>query len=178
MLSRHSELLNVIGERIRKTRSARGVSMKIAHDIRAKYGVKLDPSYLSRIERGKTEIPLRTLLAISDYFGIKPAYLIEHSSTDSPTGTEYVFMDPQLVQLLIRLREALGEELAREHLQDTLKDILKLLDQINAGNKRVKVTAARPLTSDGDKTSESGEPEPAEQGSQTQTVESEREGAS
>ncbi len=105
--------------------------MKIATDIRAQYGVKLDPSYLSRIERGKTEIPLRTLLAIADYFEIRPGFLLDYAPSDSPKGTEYVFMDPQLVQYIIRLKELLGEENAREHLQDLLRDILKLVNSLS-----------------------------------------------
>ena len=69
--------LKLIGGRIRKLRFAKGETMKVAYFIRAEYGVKLDPSYLSRIERGKTEIPLRTLLAISHYYGIKPGALLD-----------------------------------------------------------------------------------------------------
>ena len=139
---RHADWLIEIGGRIRKTRFARGVSMKIAHEIRQKYGVKLDPSYLSRIERGKTEIPLRTLFAISDYFGIKPAQLIDFSNVESSRGTEYIFMDPELVQYLSRLRDVLGEENARTHLQDLLKDILKLLEA--ALPEKSVLQAARP----------------------------------
>ena len=138
----HAETLRLIGERIRKTRFARGYSMKIAHEIRARYGVKLDPSYLSRIERGKTEIPLRTLLAISDYFGLKPAFLLDSATGNNNRGTDYIFMDPQLVQYLIRLKEVLGEENAREYLQDLLSDVMKLID--NVLPQKLQIEAANP----------------------------------
>ena len=115
MNAAHKENLKLIGERIRKLRFARGDSMKIAFEIRAKYGVKLDPSYLSRIERGKTEIPLRTLYAISDYFDLKPTYLMDGNQDNDRK------IDPLVESKILDLTKKIGPE--------------KLFDLLNVAEK-------------------------------------------
>src|SRR5690606_14986992 len=62
----HTEILRGIGNRIRQARLRRGLSLQIAHRIRDRADIKLDPSRLSRIERGQAELRLRTLLALAD----------------------------------------------------------------------------------------------------------------
>jgi transcriptional regulator with XRE-family HTH domain len=57
--------LNRIGERLRIVRERKGLNMTIALEIRDRYRVAIDPSYMSRMERGKAEIPLRTLVAFA-----------------------------------------------------------------------------------------------------------------
>ena len=117
-----------IGERIRQIREARGMHMTIAHEIRTKYGVKIDPSYLSRMERGKAEIPLRTLFAIADYFDVHPAHLIDPSSSGNAAGIDFVFTDPELVENLIRLKNNIGEVNTRYHMKLFAKQVLHLVE--------------------------------------------------
>ena len=57
-----------IGSRLRKLRLDRGLSMRISYLIRRDYDIKLTPSYLSRIERGTVDVPLRTLFALADFY--------------------------------------------------------------------------------------------------------------
>jgi transcriptional regulator with XRE-family HTH domain len=77
-----SDVSKLIGERLRKERLKRGLSMAVAREVRQIYCVKIDSSYLSRIELGKTEIPLRTLFALADYYEVQVSELT--------TGIEWV----------------------------------------------------------------------------------------
>jgi len=151
----HKELLKNIGEKIRKARFARGVSMNIALEIRERYGVKLDSSYLSRIERGKAEIPLRTLAAVANYFNLEPAYFLDFKNKANASGTEYIERDPGLVELLIRLRDLLGPDKAQDHLKHLLKDIFRILEAAGppAQGSSALLQAARPASSRDSQTS-------------------------
>ena len=53
--------------------------MAIAATIRENYGVSLDASYLSRMERGKAEIPLRTLYALCLHYEITPEEIMRET---------------------------------------------------------------------------------------------------
>ena len=75
-----NQLKTKIGARLREKRQEKGLSMAVARLIRAEYGVKLDPSYLSRIERGKNEIPLRTLCALADFYQTTVEELVRDAS--------------------------------------------------------------------------------------------------
>ena len=121
-----------IGARIRRLRKARGLSMNIAHNLRADYNIKIDPSYLSRIERGRVEIPLRTLFAIADFFAVAPAELIDPGAGGIPTGTEFVLKDPDISGELAALSESLGEERARAYLRRFLEQILSMLNDVSS----------------------------------------------
>ena len=72
----YQERLDLLGNRLRTLRRARGLSLRLADQVRARYDVKLDPSYLSRVERGRAALPLRTLCALADYFAVEPAALL------------------------------------------------------------------------------------------------------
>ncbi len=69
--------LLLLGRRLRALRRSRGLSMRMADEVRLRFGVRLDPSHLSRVERGRTGLPLRTLFALAAYFEVDPARLIE-----------------------------------------------------------------------------------------------------
>ena len=86
MQGKMEDNLRSIGERLRRIREATGKNMTIAHEIRSRYNVKIDPSYLSRMERGKVEIPLRTLYALADYFKVSPGCLIDPEFTGNVSG--------------------------------------------------------------------------------------------
>lgn len=141
-MSRASKESFQIGQRIRQIRQARGLPQRIAEEIRFKYGVKLSSNYLSRMERGDTEIPLRTLFALADYLGVHPSHLIDPNTSGNPAGVDYIFTDPELVEYLIRLKHNLGEAKARQHLKILLREILVLMEEINLNQ-----TAARPAAS-------------------------------
>ena len=144
MLPQHEQILKTIGEKLRELRQAQGLSMNIARDIRAKYGVKIDSSYLSRIERGKTETPLRTLFALSDYFKVHPSYLLENVSAFKKTNSiDFIATDPPLVQDIIELKGKVGEKKVREFLRTTMKSILGIVREISP-NEGLELKAARP----------------------------------
>lgn len=72
----YEERLALLGERLRRLRKARGKSMRAADEVRVRYGVKLDASYLSRAERGRIALPLRTLFALADFYGVEASTLL------------------------------------------------------------------------------------------------------
>ena len=145
MLAKHEEILLTIGEKLRELRQSRGLSMNIARDIRAHYGVKIDSSYLSRIERGKTEIPLRTLFALSDYFEVHPAYFLENvSAFKKANDIDYITLDRLLVQVLKEFKDTVGEKKARQHLREHMSSVLTMLQEIPAPSGGLELRAARP----------------------------------
>ncbi len=119
-------IVKKIGERLRNVRETRGKNMTIAREIRERYGVKIDPSYLSRMERGKAEIPLRTLFALADYYEVEVASLLDPSATGDATDIEYILSDPDLVRTLTHLKLELGETLARHHIKRSIEQLLEL----------------------------------------------------
>ncbi len=116
-----------IGQKIRALRKAQGLSMRVAYKIRNDYEVKIDPSYLSRIERGRVEIPLRTLLALADYYKVSPAWLLDTESEYGETsGTDYVMESPEVVDGLKSLAEMVGEDRAREYVSLFLNHVVNV----------------------------------------------------
>ena len=102
MLTMESELKD-IGVRIKAPRAGRGLTLTaLSTELRAKYGVKIDAGYLSKIENGKAEIPLRTLFAIADYFEMSPTKLLgddgrndgPRDSGDGAVGVQDVVLKP------------------------------------------------------------------------------------
>jgi len=132
---------SLIGKRIRDLRISRNFKTSIAHEIRKKYDVKIDPSYLSRMERGKTEIPLRTLFAIADFFDVKPSFFIGNNQA-GPTEASYIFDDPELANDIIILKKILGEKNARKQLKKILELFIALTEDIIPVEKSLK--AAQP----------------------------------
>lgn len=130
-----------IGERVRQIREARGMHMTIAHEIRSRYGVKIDPSYLSRMERGKAEIPLRTLFAIADYFDVHPGHLIDPTSSGNVAGIDFIFTDPELVENIIRLKNGIGEVNTRYHIKLFARQILYLMSNTAPRNREAEEEA-------------------------------------
>lgn len=99
-----------VGERLRRLREARGESMSVAREIRERFGVKLDPSYLSRMERGRAEIPLRTLFALARYYGVAPADLVHLEEFQQGGAVEELFSRPDLKTELEELYASLGRD--------------------------------------------------------------------
>ncbi len=84
--------------------------MSVAKTIRERYGVKLDPSYLSRMERGKAEIPLRTLFALARYYDADPRDLVYLEDFSDPDPAQYLFLQPDVKAVLQSLHERLGKD--------------------------------------------------------------------
>jgi transcriptional regulator with XRE-family HTH domain len=99
-----------VGERLRRLRESRGESMAVARLIRERFGVKLDPSYLSRMERGRAEIPLRTLFALARYYGVAPADLVHLEEFQHGGPLEDVLSQPDLKSELEELYGILGKD--------------------------------------------------------------------
>ena len=119
-----------IGGRLRRLRGKRGLSMRVAYLIRETYGVKIDPSYLSRIERGRVELPLRTLMAFADYYDVSPAWLLDGDpAAGVPAGLEYIYSSPELVNGLNELRDTVGEDQAKQYMKTLLEHIVNIVGE-------------------------------------------------
>lgn len=138
------DYMAAIGRRIRRIREAKGQKMTIAHEIRTRYNIKIDPSYLSRMERGKVEIPLRTLYALADFFDISLARLIDPELTGNATGVEFLFADRDLLNSLVSLKEILGDNGASQQIKLFIQQILDLITEKPA--RGIKIRAAHPAT--------------------------------
>jgi transcriptional regulator with XRE-family HTH domain len=65
----------MVGKRIRFYRKANKYTQEQLGDI-----LKIDQSYLGRIERGEVNITLETIQKISEALHIAPSHLLEHSN--------------------------------------------------------------------------------------------------
>ncbi len=84
--------------------------MSVAREIRERFGVKLDPSYLSRMERGLAEIPRRTLFSLARYYGVAPADLVHLEEFQQGGAVEELFSRPDLKTELEELYASLGRD--------------------------------------------------------------------
>ena len=85
----NERLFKQIGKKIRSLRESKGHSMNVSYKIREIYDVKLDPSYLSRLERGKVRPVLGTLNAITHFYQVPLIFLFENTE-ESETLSEDV----------------------------------------------------------------------------------------
>lgn len=134
------DIFRIIGSRIRATRKERDIKMTIADEVRAAYKVKLNPSYLSKMERGKVAIPLKTLLALADFYQVHPSLWIDPIPDGAGKELAYLFQNPRLVELLATLRELAGEDEAVDMLATYVEQLNKSL---GAPRKNRPVKAAR-----------------------------------
>ncbi len=141
-MPRFDEQLGRIGERLRQIREARGLKMTIADQINAKYGVSLDSSYMSRMERGKVNIPMKTLCAFADYYNVPLGHLVDPEATGAVAGTEFLFADKQLLGLAMELAHELGDKNAGNIIRNSVEEALKIVDQVTP--PRRQLAAARP----------------------------------
>ena len=72
--------------------------------------MKLDPSYLSRMERGRAEIPLRTLFALARYYGVAPGDLVHLEEFQHGGPLEEVLSQPDVKSELHELFQLLGKD--------------------------------------------------------------------
>lgn len=103
------ELIARFGQDVKLYRENRGLRMSdAAEDLRKRYGLRIDQSYLSRIESGQVDIKLKHLLAIADYLQLDVSSLI--ASMIAPSGIEYLSQDPYVYRALVELRDEMGEK--------------------------------------------------------------------
>ncbi|MCB1308443.1 MAG: helix-turn-helix transcriptional regulator [Leptospiraceae bacterium] len=135
----HEKQLKEIGQRLRAVRKARGLPMRIAATIRERYGVKLDQSYLSRMERGESEVPLRTLFALADFFEVDPCDLLRPNA--HRTSSELILKTPVIQKQLDLLMEYLPERQLVRIIESCLNAIWQAL---RAGEEQRGESAAVP----------------------------------
>ena len=105
--------------------------MAVAKTIRERFGVKLDPSYLSRMERGRAEIPLRTLFALARYYDVAPGDLVYIEECQGGGPLDEVLSQPDLKSEL----QELYDEFGRDQLLQLLWWYLRILRQTLEGRK-------------------------------------------
>ncbi|MEQ8352405.1 MAG: helix-turn-helix transcriptional regulator [Leptospiraceae bacterium] len=125
------ELISRFGQDVKLYRENRGLRMSdAAEDLRKRYGLKIDQSYLSRIESGQVDIKLKHFLALADYLQLDISSLV--ASLTAPSGIEYIARDPYVFRSLIRLREELGPEDALQ----TLNQFFEWMEDYDSRRKR------------------------------------------
>ena len=72
-------LWNIIGENIRKLRTANGLSINELAGL-----VKVTPGFLGLIERGKRGTTISNLIKISDMLKVSVDYLLQDADKDTP----------------------------------------------------------------------------------------------
>ena len=124
------ELISRFGQDVKLYRENRGLRMTdAAEDLRKRYGLKIDQSYLSRIESGQVDIKLKHFLAIADYLQLDVSALV--ASMVAPSGIEYLAQDPYVFRTLVKLREDLGE-------RDALLSLRRFLEWLSDYEDRRK----------------------------------------
>ncbi|GEM_PF-1584155 len=125
------ELISRFGKDVKLYRENRGLrGSDAAEDLRSRYGLRIDQSYLSRIESGQVDIKLKHFLAIADYLQLDASALV--ASLVAPSGIEYLAQDPYVFKSLIRLREDLGPEGALQ----TLNQFFEWMEDYDSRKKR------------------------------------------
>ena len=118
-----------VAARLRRVRQHRGESTAVAREVRSRYGVKLDPSYLSKMERGEAEIPMRTFFALAEYYEIDPRELIKLEAGEARAVPHTIFANTRLRSELAYLNERLGDELMLEVMDWFLQVVTRLTDR-------------------------------------------------
>ncbi len=132
-----------IGETLRNLRVAKGLHLNAAHEIRKIHGVKIDPSYLSRMERGKAEIPLRTLNAIGLYYSISIADIIRLSlgETSETPDSSVLLRNPKMNEALGVISGKLGEKRAIELITGYLNEIARIIEEADSRPDTLKAAS-------------------------------------
>ena len=102
---------NIIGERLKKARTDKGLTQE-------KLSEQLDVSiaFLSRIERGSSHISLKRLSQICDILGISEGSILNGSSNDSKTYLTSEFDEllktstPEKQKLIYKIAKVINED--------------------------------------------------------------------
>ena len=75
-----TEILKIVGKRIKELRESKGLSQV---DLVGKMQGEIDPTYISRIESGRTNPTVYTLFRIAEALEVNPKKLLDvETSTD------------------------------------------------------------------------------------------------
>ncbi len=107
--------------------------MTIADEIRVRYRVKLNASYLSKMERGKVAIPLKTLLALADYFSVHPGLWIDPVPDGATEDFRFLYSNQRLMNSMLELQEIVGDDESGEMLLTYIQQLIKTLGQHRSG---------------------------------------------
>ncbi|MEQ9366198.1 MAG: helix-turn-helix transcriptional regulator [Leptospirales bacterium] len=131
------EISQQVGASLRRWRERRGMSLAQTAPLVRAQGVSCDGSYLSRMELGGVNIPMRTLIAICRVLRVSPRYIL---SKDFPT-TETVLdaMPRSTLRLLIAVWER-DERLLGTPLNAAL---VSILESINLQDRKDSAAAKR-----------------------------------
>lgn len=137
-----------VGRRLRQLRQSRGLSISIAEKVRAAYSVKLDRSHLSRMERGKASIPLRTLFALVDFYEADMVDVLPnpHEAVSRPLDPllERIRQAPGLGNRLTELYTRLGPDRLEEVLFTLTDAILSCLPDRRVRRRSLHVAEPQP----------------------------------
>ncbi|MCR9145415.1 MAG: helix-turn-helix domain-containing protein [bacterium] len=137
-----------IGTWLKELRGRKGVSQaQLSDHIAARYGIHLEPSRYSQMERGQEGPPtLKSFLAMVDYFNADIAGLLK--ADDDPgqiTGLEFLYQNSELADELLQLRDNWGEAAAAQFLIQVSRSANEI-KELDASPKRKgeSTRAARP----------------------------------
>ena len=106
----HCEWACVVGDRVRRLRNGRGLSLvKLALLVDKPEGGSYSPGYFSRLERGWASAPLYVYLALAAVFEVEPGRLMGSDDAQKPI-TE---AEMTLVRFMREVKLAPHEALAR-----------------------------------------------------------------
>ncbi len=143
-----------IGGWLKELRQRKGVSQaQLSEQIAARYGIQLEPSRYSQMERGQEGPPtLKSFLAMVDYFNADLTGLLQDDDgAGQITGLEFLYRSPELADELLQFRDNWGEGAATQFLIQVVRSANEIKD-LNAANlprrpRGASTRAARPRDS-------------------------------
>ncbi|MEQ9365337.1 MAG: helix-turn-helix transcriptional regulator [Leptospirales bacterium] len=141
-------LMKRIGTWLKELRQRKGVSQaQLSDQIAARYGIHLEPSRYSQMERGQEGPPtLKSFLAMVDYFNADVAGVLQGDAGGQITGLEFLYQNVELADELLQLRDNWGEGGAVQFLIQVARSAneIKEFDASSKREKRASTRAARP----------------------------------
>ena len=119
--------LKRLGVRLRYLRNKKGDTMAIHKKISKIYKIRMNQSYYSKLERGMVSPPIRTILALANYFEVDLNYLLDIPISPKYKNLELLFQEPEFLDVLENFCQEMGIKKAKSYLLSTLKANLNLL---------------------------------------------------
>lgn len=144
-------LMARIGVWLQDLRKRRGVSQaQLSKEIATRYGIHLEPSRYSQMERGKEGPPtLKTFLAMVDFFNADLSSLYTPDLRGQIAGLEFLYQNPELADELLQLRDNWGEAAAARYLIEVTRSANAMTDgdaRVAPRTKGRTIRVARPRT--------------------------------
>lgn len=136
-----------IGTWLKELRQRKGVSQaQLSDHIATRYGIHLEPSRYSQMERGQEGPPtLKSFLAMVDYFNADLAGLLQGDLSRQITGLEFLFQNTELADELLQLRDNWGEAAAAQFLIQVTRSANEIKEFDTSPRRKGSSTrAARP----------------------------------